>query len=162
VASAHGYVEAGDWRGKMRASDADRDRVVERLGTAYSEGRLFRDEYDERLERALSARTYGELDQLMIDLPAAAAPAVPQAAQTNRLAMASVACALGQVVFGPMLAIPAIILGYAARSQIKRTGEQGAGLALTGLILGWMVILGIVLLGVFLTLSGGFHGAAGG
>jgi peptidyl-prolyl cis-trans isomerase B (cyclophilin B) len=46
-----------------------------------------------------------------------------------------------------------------ARSQIKRTGEQGAGLALAGLILGWAaVILGIVLLVLGLAISIGMHG----
>jgi hypothetical protein len=46
-----------------------------------------------------------------------------------------------------------------ARSQIKRTGEQGAGLALAGLILGWAaVILGIVFLALGLAISVGMHG----
>jgi uncharacterized membrane protein len=46
-----------------------------------------------------------------------------------------------------------------ARHQIKRTGEQGAGLALAGLILGWAtVILGIVLIFVGLALSVGMNG----
>src|SRR5271167_3000052 len=51
---------AGSEREKMRAADADRDRVVEFLNTAYSEGRLSKDEYDGRLENALSARTYAD------------------------------------------------------------------------------------------------------
>jgi hypothetical protein len=43
-----------------------------------------------------------------------------------------------------------------ARSQIRRTGEQGAGLALAGLILGWgAVILGIVLIVVGLAIAAG-------
>ena len=46
---------------RMRAADADRDRVVGILSTAYSEGRLSEDEYDARLESALSARTYADL-----------------------------------------------------------------------------------------------------
>jgi hypothetical protein len=49
-------------RGKMRAADADRDRVVGLLSTAYTEGRLSKDEYDARLDSALSARTYADLD----------------------------------------------------------------------------------------------------
>ena len=64
---------AGHERGPrttMRAADADRDRVAEYLGAAYSEGRLSKDEYDARLENALSARTYADLDQLVTDLPA--------------------------------------------------------------------------------------------
>ena len=49
-------------RGKMRAADADRDRVAGFLNTAYTEGRLSKDEYDSRLDSALSARTYADLD----------------------------------------------------------------------------------------------------
>ncbi len=60
----------------MRASNADRDRVVEFLNAAYSEGRLSKDEYDGRLENALSARTYADPDQIVTDLPAAPAAVV--------------------------------------------------------------------------------------
>ena len=145
---------AGGEREKMRAADADRDRVVELLNAAYSEGRLSKDEYDGRLDNALSARTYADLDQLVTDLPAARATAVPPVAKTNGLAIASLACGLAQFVFGPLAIIPAIVLGHVARHQIKRTGEQGAGLALAGLILGWAaVILGIVMIVAGLAMS---------
>jgi Domain of unknown function (DUF1707) len=53
----------------LRASDADRDAVAERLRAAAVEGRLEPDELEERLHRALRARTYGELDRLLGDLP---------------------------------------------------------------------------------------------
>jgi hypothetical protein len=147
-------------RGKMRAADADRDRVVEFLTMAYSEGRLSKDEYDGRLENALSARTYADLDQIVADLPAARAAAVTPVAGTNGLAIASLACGLAQFVFGPLATIPAIVFGHMARHQIKRTGEQGAGLALAGLILGWAtVILAVVLIVVVgLAMSIGMHG----
>ena len=54
---------------KLRASHEDRDRVVDILRVAAGDGRLTSDELDERLERALSARTYGELAVLTEDLP---------------------------------------------------------------------------------------------
>jgi hypothetical protein len=149
---------AGGGRGKMRAADADRDRVVECLSMAYSEGRLSRDEYDGRLENALSARTYADLDQLVTDLPAARATAVTPVAKTNELALASLACGLAQFMFGPVLAIPAIVSGHVARHQIKRTGEQGAGLALAGLILGWAAVILTIVLIVGLAMSVGIHG----
>ena len=53
----------------MRASDADREAVAERLRGAAAEGRLDADELEERLDVALRARTYGELDGLLRDLP---------------------------------------------------------------------------------------------
>ena len=45
----------------LRASDRDRDVVTDVLATAYSEGRLTREELDERSDRAASAKTLGEL-----------------------------------------------------------------------------------------------------
>jgi hypothetical protein len=84
---------------------------------------------------------------------------VTPVAKTNGLAMASLACGLAQFAFGPLATIPAIVLGHMARSQIKRTGERGAGLALAGLMLGWaMVILGIVVIVVGLAVSSKMHG----
>ncbi len=66
---------------ELRASHGDRDRVVELLRVAAGDGRLTAEELDERLEVALTARTYGELAALTTDLPAApgyAAAALPQ------------------------------------------------------------------------------------
>ena len=77
MAVGQGYPVAGGGRETMRAADADRDHVVELLGRAYSEGRLSKDEYDGRLESALSARTYADLDRVMIDLPVPRVPAAP-------------------------------------------------------------------------------------
>jgi len=54
----------------LRASHEDRDRVVEVLREAAGDGRLTSGELDDRLERALTARTYGELAALTADLPA--------------------------------------------------------------------------------------------
>ena len=149
------FAAAGD-PGKIRAADADRDRVVERLNIAYSEGRLSKDEHDGRLENALSARTYADLDQLVTDLPATRATAVTSVAKTNGLALASLACGLAPFIFGPPVAIPAIVLGHVARRQIKRTGEQGAGLALAGLILGWATMILVIVL--IVAMSAGMHG----
>jgi hypothetical protein len=155
VGRARAFAAGGE-PGKMRAADADRDRVVEVLSMAYSEGRLSKDEYDGRLENALSARTYADLDQLVTDLPVARATAVTPVAGTSGLAIASLACGLVQLVFGPLTAIPAIVFGHVALHQIKRTGEQGAGLALAGLILGWATVILIVVAG--LIMSVGMHG----
>lgn len=60
---------------ELRASDADRDRVAERLRDAVAEGRLDMEEFEERLEAAYKSRTYAELEPLTRDLPAAEGPA---------------------------------------------------------------------------------------
>jgi hypothetical protein len=54
---------------ELRASHEDRDRVVDTLRTAGGDGRLTAEELDARVERALSARTQGELAALVADLP---------------------------------------------------------------------------------------------
>ncbi|MGW0418762.1 DUF1707 SHOCT-like domain-containing protein [Streptomyces sp. NPDC003015] len=55
----------------LRASDADRDRVADILREALAEGRLSADEHAERVEGVLSAKTVGELEVFIRDLPAA-------------------------------------------------------------------------------------------
>jgi hypothetical protein len=114
--------QAGE-HGRMRAGDADRDRAAEMLGTAYSEGRLSRDEYDARLETALSARTHADLDQVVTDLPAGPVPPASPAARTSGLAVASLACGLARFIVGPLATVPAIALGYAAGCPRTRTEQ---------------------------------------
>ena len=53
----------------MRAGDADREVMLERLRAAHAEGRLDADEFEERVTATLAARTYGELAALAADLP---------------------------------------------------------------------------------------------
>jgi Domain of unknown function (DUF1707) len=68
----------------LRASHEDRDRVVELLRVAAGDGRLTADELDQRLEAALTARTYSELAVLTTDLPVAGSrPGAPQVPLTS-------------------------------------------------------------------------------
>jgi hypothetical protein len=53
----------------LRAADADRERVAERLRKSHAEGRLDLAEFQERLERCYEAKTIGQLDALVTDLP---------------------------------------------------------------------------------------------
>ena len=55
---------------KIRASDRDRQQVVERLRSALEDGRLTMEEYVNRMEVAYQAATYGDLAPLCTDLPA--------------------------------------------------------------------------------------------
>lgn len=82
-----------DSRPGIRASDQDRDAVVQRLQVAFGEGRLTDEEFDDRMRAALAARTYADLDELLTDLPAvttaAATPAAPvRAPRPGRQAIA--------------------------------------------------------------------------
>jgi Domain of unknown function (DUF1707) len=56
-------------REEMRAGDRDRQAVADRLKVALDEGRLDLHEYDERLQKAYAAKTYGDLQLLLTDLP---------------------------------------------------------------------------------------------
>jgi hypothetical protein len=81
-------MEASSEPTQVRASDAEREAIVARLNAATGEGRLTLEEFGDRAERAYAARTQGELEQLVDDLPArASAPSssvVP--ASTSRAA----------------------------------------------------------------------------
>jgi len=53
----------------LRAGDEDREQIAERLRTSHAEGRLDLAEFQQRLERCYEAKTIGELDELVVDLP---------------------------------------------------------------------------------------------
>jgi hypothetical protein len=53
----------------IRVSDADRNAVAEQLGVHYADGRLDQAEFDERINRTMSAKTRGDLAGLFDDLP---------------------------------------------------------------------------------------------
>jgi hypothetical protein len=150
---------------RMRACDADRERTADLLRTAYVEGRLDQEELGERLGRVYAARTYGDLAAQTADLPVRRplplAPPVPAPAATNGMAIGSFICGLMQLFSCGLTAIPAVVLGHSARRQIRRTGQQGDGLALTGLVLGWLglglfVLMVIVLVTTAVSAAG--HG----
>lgn len=138
----------------MLASHADRERAVDVLRAGYGEGRLEKGEFDLRVGRAYAARTVGELALLVADLPAGPVPhpapvmAVPQTfmpvprPKTNGKAIGAVICGVLCLPTTGLTGLPAVILGHAARSEIRRTGEGGDGLALTGLVLGWLSTAG--------------------
>jgi uncharacterized membrane protein len=55
---------------RIRASDVDRDRATALLREHHAAGRLTAEEFDERMDAALNAKTLGEIDELLTDLPA--------------------------------------------------------------------------------------------
>jgi hypothetical protein len=70
-------------RSEMRASDADRDRIAAVLRDAHADGRLAQDELLERLGATYEARTYGELDRLVADLPRPSRPPATRSASSG-------------------------------------------------------------------------------
>ena len=66
---------------EIRASDSDRQQIAERLNVSVGEGRLNLDEFSDRVAAAYAARTRGQLDLLVKDLPAASSLSTTTAAR---------------------------------------------------------------------------------
>ena len=64
-------------RGHLRASDADREQVIQTLKAAFVQGRLDRDEFDLRVGRTFASRTYAELAAVTADIPTGLTKANP-------------------------------------------------------------------------------------
>jgi hypothetical protein len=73
-----GPDEGAAGRGRLRASHADRERVIDALKAAFADGRLDKDELDARVGQTLAARTYAELATATVGIPAGPAPAPPE------------------------------------------------------------------------------------
>lgn len=225
-----------DWH-SMRASDADRERAADVLKAALAEGRLDWGEHHDRLDVVMEARTYGELAEIIADLPAGPTPfpipqqqspelsagqpgqvipptmplggisqhpgqpqlpgvrgmypgALPGALPgthpvdpgypsnrlppappaplanpwanyvpapvraTEPLAKVSVACAVLGLCTTGMSAVPAIVTGHLALARIRRTNGDGIGLAVTGLILGYLELAIVALVFVLSVVLG--------
>ncbi len=129
----------------LRASDADREAAGERLRVAALEGRLDPAELDERMSAAYAARWCSELAELTADVTPAPAPPpqvvgrptfVQSRSSTNGLAVASLVVGLFWMWWiGSVLAV---VFGHLALGQIARNGQSGRGLAIAGLVLGYI------------------------
>jgi Domain of unknown function (DUF1707) len=110
--------------GRLRASRADREQVVEVLKAAFVEERLGRDEFELRVGRALGSRTYADLAALTVDLPAgltrarprrpARKPAVPKSVAAVACASAVFAVGLGAPSMGDGGVVVGLVIGGAA------------------------------------------------
>jgi hypothetical protein len=118
----------------MRVSDAERQAVADRLAEHYGEGRLDQAEFDERVGRAMSAKTRGDLEGLLDDLPEpgpAGAPGVPVRRRRRRhhyrllpiVLIAVVAIAAVHAV--AWMAAPWLWLGLVALIALFATGHIG-------------------------------------
>jgi Domain of unknown function (DUF1707) len=77
---------ARERRGRMRASHADREQVVDRLKAGYAYGLLTKDEFDARVGQTFATRTYAELDLVTIDIPVGLPAAPPPPARARAAA----------------------------------------------------------------------------
>lgn len=63
---------------------------------------------------------------------------LPPPRKTNGMAIASLVMGVGSFVFCPLIGVGGVITGYLARKRIRETGEDGAGIAMAGLVTGWI------------------------
>lgn len=147
---------------QMRPGNADRDKVIDRLQEAFADGRLADEEYDDRLQRALSAKTFGDLSALTRDIPGDRLPQpmsgrFPMPA-TRRPDMRPVASAAlggaGFLFLGPLAWIPALVLGHQALRSLPKNDDR-RHLAVIGVALGWagvalmvLFVFGAILFGI--------------
>jgi hypothetical protein len=101
----------------LRASRADRERVIDLLKAAFVQDRLARDEFDTRIGQALASRTYAELAAVTADLPAeliAAPPRRPPARARRRLTMNTAVTGGAGVVVAANVGMMAALLARSA------------------------------------------------
>ena len=117
-----GDEKAAAWagRGRLRASHADREQMIDALKTAFVQGRLTRDEFDARIGHALTARTYTELATVTADLPAWLVGSRPPRKRARR----PVSNAVRWGTSGLMM--PAILAAAAAFTSLRGDGGYGA------------------------------------
>lgn len=104
---------------EMRASDADRDAVLSDLSVHFQAGRLTHEEFDDRAGRALAARTWGELRDLVQDLPSTLPG--PQAAVAAGPSGAGPVRPSGRVAPAPIAALAAIGIAVAVSVGIAHS-----------------------------------------
>jgi hypothetical protein len=140
-------------RNGMRAADADRQQVAEHLRAALNEGRLDLHEYDERLRQAYEAKTYGDLDGLLTDLPNAAPLARPATSAVQSRAMRDGSASDGATatwlrhVWGSWAQVAAVLTVIWAVSSIGAMGVQDYWpvwvIGPWGLFLAWQTASGL-------------------
>lgn len=127
----------------LRVSDADRSAVADQLSKHYADGRLNSDEFNQRMEQAMNAKTQGDLSGLLDDLPAAEEPAGAEPAGRPRspLRVLAIIClivfaavafhGLAHPFFVPFFFIPfpwllAGVLVFLWLRHRRRYGDPGA------------------------------------
>jgi Domain of unknown function (DUF1707) len=124
-------MAADSGRGRLRASDADREHVVGTLKAAYVHGLVTKDEFDARVSQTFASRTYAELALITADVPAglAAAPPAPRPgpATASPPARANLTPGERAIMATSLLAALALVVALLAG------GAVGGLLALAGL-----------------------------
>jgi hypothetical protein len=130
-------------RGRMRASDADREQVIDTLKAAYAYGLVTKEEFDDRVSQSLTSRTIAELALVTADIPAGlpAAPSTlsPPPAKAHPPARATLKPGERAVVAAAVLSVLAFIAAYSVGNPATvlagLLGLVSVGSGLTGIFL---------------------------
>ena len=121
----------GGSRGHLRASHADREQVVGTLKAAYVQGRLTEDELDARVDRVYASRTYAELAEVIVDIPAELTAA---RASRDPWRATKIACRIEYAIFLPGIVAFLLIPGWSphhrggdGRLDLDRTSVSFSG-----------------------------------
>jgi hypothetical protein len=116
--------------GRMRAGHADREQVITELKAAFVQGRLDKDELEERAGRAVASRTYAELAALTADIPAPAAASAPAVGTPGR----TLAKAAGRTGICLLAAVALTEAGFLAGNFLLIVAAFFAAIAATGFL----------------------------
>jgi len=116
----------------MRVSDAERQEVADRLAEHFASGRLDQAEFDDRVGRAMGAKTRADLGGLFADLPETGAPVVPEHPRSRRrgrhpillLAVVIALIVVGTHVLSWMF-VPWLWIAFLAVAVLFLTGHLG-------------------------------------
>jgi hypothetical protein len=118
-------------RGRLRASHADREQVIDLLKTAFVQGRLAKDEFEARVDQAFASRTYAELAAVTADIPDAPIAAPIAAAPLRKPAKTPARPSMNKAITGGACVI---IVGHIGMIGALLTGN-GALVLLMGLLI---------------------------
>lgn len=118
----------------LRVSDAERTEVADKLSKHYGDGRLDQEEFNQRMEKAMHAKTQADLSGLLDDLPADEPPPDVAARRPRRplhpvlavLLIIALIAVLGNVVVHPFfffLPVPWLLIGLVAFLLLRRRGS---------------------------------------
>lgn len=115
---------AGGGHGRLRASDADREQVIDVIKAAFVDGRVTKDELDARVSHTLMSRTYAELALVTADLPARLVRITPPRSVPAR----DLAPAGGNVTPGDRVVVGTATLAVLALLGALFSGNPAAGM----------------------------------
>jgi Domain of unknown function (DUF1707) len=126
-------IAADGAHGRPRASHADLEEAIELLKAAFVQGRLTKDEFGTRVERALASQTYAELTEVTADLPAGPMQARPSRQLDRTRPRLSMNAALSAGAFVMLAALLGMLAAIVSQSEIGVI-SAAMGIAILGVL----------------------------